>query len=91
MIMDPKAIEMGVKFALAFLYANREIYSQNRGLGSEMRENIGNTIWFDVTFLKSCTRTAGWCSERKVLFRVIKETCSSLNSPYPLLRKNISL
>lgn len=36
MTVDGKAIEMGVKFAAASLYANGETYSQDRGLGSEM-------------------------------------------------------
>lgn len=36
MIVDQKATGVSVKFAISSLYANRETFSRDRGLGSEM-------------------------------------------------------
>lgn len=36
MIVDQKAIEMSVEFAISSLYAKKETFSRDRGLGSKM-------------------------------------------------------
>lgn len=85
--VNQEAIEMGVKFAIASLYANGWIYPQDRGSVSEMWGYAGNKVYFVVTFLKSGTQIIGWALE----WKVFKNIDSSLIGPFALVGTNIAL